>query len=67
MPPLPASVSAAVIRGTFPGPCLSLRQGRENPRIRVLKTETGVDREAIETLREELRAAEREGKSPPAA
>ena len=38
-----------------------------DPRIRVLKTETGVNRDAIETLREEFRAAERMEKSPPAA
>ena len=38
-----------------------------DPRIRVLKTETGVDREGIETLREEFRASERMRNSPPAA
>jgi len=38
-----------------------------DPRIRVLKTETGVNRDAIETLREEFRASERMEKSPPAA
>jgi hypothetical protein len=38
-----------------------------DPRIRVLKTETGVDRDGIETLREEFRAAERMRNSPPAA
>ncbi|HLN91968.1 MAG TPA: hypothetical protein VK429_08940 [Patescibacteria group bacterium] len=38
-----------------------------DPRIRVLKTETGVNRDGIETLREEFRASERMGESPPAA
>ena len=38
-----------------------------DPRIRVLKTETGVNRDGIETLREEFRASERMEKSPPAA
>lgn len=38
-----------------------------DPRIRVLKTETGVDRDGIETLREEFRASERMRNSPPAA
>jgi len=38
-----------------------------DPRIRVLKTETGVDRDEIENLRAEFRASEREGNSPPAA
>ena len=38
-----------------------------DPRIRVLKTETGVDRDGIESLREEFRASERMRNSPPAA
>jgi hypothetical protein len=38
-----------------------------DPRIRVLKTETGVDRDGIEKLREEFRASERLRDSPPAA
>jgi len=38
-----------------------------DPRIRVLKTETGVIRDAIEILREEFRASERVGDSPTAA
>ena len=38
-----------------------------DPRIRVLKKETGVDQEEIEKLRAEFRAIEREGKSLPAA
>ena len=38
-----------------------------DPRIRVLKTETGVNREGIELLREEFRASERVGDSPTAA
>ena len=35
-----------------------------DPRIRVLKTETGVDRDEIENLRAEFRASEREGNLP---
>lgn len=38
-----------------------------DPRIRVLKTETGVERDEIEVLRAEFRALERERHSPPAA
>ena len=38
-----------------------------DPRIRVLKTETGVNRDGIEHLREEFRESERVGNSPPAA
>jgi hypothetical protein len=38
-----------------------------DPRIRVLKTETGVDRDGIDILREEFRASERVGNSPTAA
>jgi hypothetical protein len=38
-----------------------------DPRIRVLKTETGVNRDGIEHLREEFRASERVEDSPPAA
>ncbi len=38
-----------------------------DPRILVLKTETGVNRDGIENLREEFRASERVGNSPPAA
>jgi hypothetical protein len=38
-----------------------------DPRIRVLKTETSVDRDEIENLRAEFRACERERNSPPAA
>jgi hypothetical protein len=38
-----------------------------DPRIRVLKTETGVNRDGIEHLREEFRASERLRDSPPAA
>ena len=38
-----------------------------DPRIRVLKTETGVDRDGIEQLREEFRASERLRDAPPAA
>jgi len=38
-----------------------------DPRIRVLKTETGVNRDGIETLREEFRASERVEDAPPAA
>jgi len=38
-----------------------------DPRIRVLKTETGVNRDGIEHLREEFRASERAMDSPPAA
>ena len=38
-----------------------------DPRIRVLKTETGVNLEGIEILREEFRASERVGDSPTAA
>ena len=38
-----------------------------DPRIRVLKTETGVNRDGIEILREEFRASERLGDSPTAA
>jgi len=38
-----------------------------DPRIRVLKTETGVDRDGIVQLREEFRASERLRDSPPAA
>jgi hypothetical protein len=38
-----------------------------DPRIRVLKKETGVDQEEIEKLRAEFRAIEREENSPPAA
>ena len=38
-----------------------------DPRIRVLKTETGVDRDGIDILREEFRASERVENSPPAA
>jgi hypothetical protein len=35
-----------------------------DPRIRVLKTETGVNGDEIENLRAEFRASEREGNSP---
>ncbi|MBP2686896.1 MAG: hypothetical protein H6Q81_1801 [Deltaproteobacteria bacterium] len=38
-----------------------------DPRIRVLKTETGVNRDGIEALREEFRASDRVGDAPPAA
>ena len=38
-----------------------------DPRIRILKTETGVNRDGIEHLREEFRASERLRDSPPAA
>lgn len=38
-----------------------------DPRIRVLKAETGVNRDEIENLREEFRASERVGDSPTAA
>jgi hypothetical protein len=38
-----------------------------DPRIRVLKTETGVNRDGIEHLREEFRSSERMRNSPPAA
>jgi hypothetical protein len=38
-----------------------------DPRIRILKTETGVDHDEIENLRAEFRACERERNSPPAA
>jgi hypothetical protein len=38
-----------------------------DPRIRVLKTETGVNRDGIEQLREEFRASDRLRDSPPAA
>ena len=38
-----------------------------DPRIRVLKTETGVNRDGIEHLREEFSASERLRDSPPAA
>ena len=38
-----------------------------DPRIRVLKTETGVNRDEIEHLREEFRESARVGNSPPAA
>jgi len=38
-----------------------------DPRIRVLKTETGVNRDEIENLREEFRASVRVGDSPTAA
>ena len=38
-----------------------------DPRIRVLKAETGVNRDGIERLREEFRESERVGNSPPAA
>ena len=38
-----------------------------DPRIRVLKTETGVDRDGIDQIREEFRASERLRDSPPAA
>jgi len=38
-----------------------------DPRIRVLKTETGVDRDGIEQLREEFRGSERLRDTPPAA
>jgi len=38
-----------------------------DPRIRVLKSETGVDQDEIEKFRAEFRVFEREGHSPPAA
>ena len=38
-----------------------------DPRIRVLKTETGVNRDGIDALREEFRASDRVGDAPPAA
>jgi hypothetical protein len=38
-----------------------------DPRIRILKTETGVDQDEIGHLRAEFRACERERNSPPAA